>query len=104
VATVIYTRALDPWPAVIWSGVLNFAGVLLGGLAVAYTVVDLIPPEVLTPPDGNPALGMLLALFASAIIWNVGTWCAPCKGGAFQWVQGPPGDRSSRKQSGQSWR
>ena len=23
-------------------------------------------------------------------------WRAPCKGGAFQWVQGPPGNRSSR--------
>jgi hypothetical protein len=29
---------------------------------------------------------------------------APCKGGAFQWVQAPPGNRSSRKQSEQSWR
>jgi hypothetical protein len=26
------------------------------------------------------------------------------KGGAFQWVQAPPGIRSSRKQSEQSWR
>jgi hypothetical protein len=26
------------------------------------------------------------------------------KGGAFQWVQGPPGNRSSRKQPEQSWR
>ena len=24
--------------------------------------------------------------------------CAPCKGGAFQWVKGPLGERSSRKQ------
>jgi hypothetical protein len=31
-------------------------------------------------------------------------WRAPCKGGAFQWVQVPPGNRSSRKQSEQSWR
>jgi hypothetical protein len=30
--------------------------------------------------------------------------CAPCKGGAFQWVQAPPGNRSSRKQPEQSWR
>src|SRR5215470_5896535 len=27
---------------------------------------------------------------------------APCKGGAFQWVQAPRGNRSSRKQSEQS--
>jgi hypothetical protein len=29
---------------------------------------------------------------------------APCKGGAFQWVQIPSGNRSNRKQSEQSWR
>ncbi|HEY0726334.1 MAG TPA: hypothetical protein VGD41_20630, partial [Pyrinomonadaceae bacterium] len=29
---------------------------------------------------------------------------APWQGGAFQWVQVPPGKRSSRKQSEQSWR
>jgi hypothetical protein len=31
-------------------------------------------------------------------------WRAPWKGGAFQWVQVPPGNRSSRKQPEQSWR
>jgi len=35
---------------------------------------------------------------------NVRVGCAPCKGGAFQWVEAPPGNRSSRKQSEQSWR
>jgi hypothetical protein len=35
---------------------------------------------------------------------HVRSWRAPCKGGAFQWVQVPPGNRSSRKQSEQSWR
>jgi len=37
-------------------------------------------------------------------IANVWCGCAPCKGGAFQWVEAPPGNRSSRKQSEQSWR
>ena len=35
---------------------------------------------------------------------NVGRGCAPCKGGAFQRVQAPPGNRSSRKQPEQTWR
>ena len=35
---------------------------------------------------------------------DVWIWRAPCKGGAFQWVKIPPGNRSSRKQSEQSWR
>jgi PiT family inorganic phosphate transporter len=59
---------------VILSGTMNFAGVLLGGIAVAYTLVELLPPDVLTPPNGAPAITMLLSLFAAALIWNVGTW------------------------------
>src|SRR6201985_1105257 len=74
VATVIYTHSLKPVPAVLLSGVLNFLGVLLGGGAVAFTLVELLPPDVLTPPNGNPAIAMLLALFLSALIWNVATW------------------------------
>src|SRR6516162_6822514 len=43
-------------------------------------------------------------LSALRIPGDVCLGCAPCKGGAFQWVQAPPGNRSSRKQSEQSWR
>jgi inorganic phosphate transporter, PiT family len=74
VATVIYTNSLRPVPAVIWSGIMNFLGVMLGGIAVAYALVEIIPPEVLTPPNGGIAIGMLAALFLSALTWNVGTW------------------------------
>ena len=74
VATVIYTNSLPPTVAVIWSGIMNFLGVLIGGIAVAYALVEILPPEVLSPPNGNPAIGMLAALFLSALIWNVGTW------------------------------
>jgi hypothetical protein len=35
---------------------------------------------------------------------NVSSGCAPWQGGAFQWVQVPPGNRSSRKQPEQLWR
>src|ERR1700744_3063203 len=74
VATVIYTNSLKAPVAVVWSGIMNFAGVIIGGIAVAYALVELIPPEVLTPPNGGVAAGMLLALFLSALFWNVGTW------------------------------
>jgi PiT family inorganic phosphate transporter len=74
VATVIYTNTLKPIPAVIWSGLMNFIGVLVGGIAVAYALVEILPPDVLTPPDGAPALPMLISIFAAALFWNVLTW------------------------------
>jgi PiT family inorganic phosphate transporter len=74
VATVIYTNSLKSLYAVVWSGLMNFLGVLIGGIAVAYALVELIPAEVLSPPDGGIAAGMLVALFTSALLWNVGTW------------------------------
>jgi PiT family inorganic phosphate transporter len=79
-ATVIYTHTLKPVKAVLLSGFMNFSGVLLGGVAVAFTLVELLPPDVLTPPDGNPAMAMLVALFLAALIWNVATWYVgiPC--------------------------
>ncbi len=74
VATVIYTNALKPVPAVLWSGLLNFIGVLVGGIAVAYALVEILPPDVLTPPDGAPAVPMLVSILVTALFWNVATW------------------------------
>jgi PiT family inorganic phosphate transporter len=74
VATVIYTQSLTPVKAVVLSGILNFLGVLIGGISVAYALVELLPADVLSPPSGAPAVGMLVALFVSALFWNVGTW------------------------------
>src|ERR1700750_3366024 len=74
VATVIYTKSLKPFQAVLLSGVMNFIGVLVSGIAVAYALVELLPPEVLSPPSGVPAVGMLVALFVAALSWNLVTW------------------------------
>jgi PiT family inorganic phosphate transporter len=74
VATVIYTKSLPPGQAVVLSGVLNFVGVMVGGIAVAYALVELLPAEVLSPPDGGPAVAMLVSLFVAALSWNIGTW------------------------------
>jgi PiT family inorganic phosphate transporter len=53
---------------------MNFLGVMVGGIAVAYALVELLPPEVLSPPSGAPAVAMLVALFLAALAWKVGTW------------------------------
>ncbi|OUJ06084.1 inorganic phosphate transporter [Acetobacter malorum] len=74
VATVIYTHSLKPRVAVIWSGLMNFVGVLAGGISVAYGLVELLPADVLSPPNGDPAIPMLISLFGTALAWNLVTW------------------------------
>lgn len=74
VATVIYTNSLEPWKAVIWSGLWNFAGVFAGGISVAMAIVNLLPVELLVASGSNAGLAMVMALLLSAIAWNLGTW------------------------------
>jgi len=74
VATVIYTHTLKPSVAVILSGILNFTGVLVGGIAVAMGIVNLLPTEALVDQNIYHGLAMILALLLTAIIWNLGTW------------------------------
>ncbi len=74
VATVIYTKSLKPWVAVIWSGLMNFLGVLLGGVAVAFSIVHLLPVDLLINIGAKAGLLMVLSLLIAAIAWNFGTW------------------------------
>ncbi len=74
VATVIYTNSLKPTIAVVWSGICNFTGVLLGGIGVAMGIVNLLPVELLVDQNVYHSVAMVLALLVSAIIWNLGTW------------------------------
>ncbi len=74
VATVIFTRSLRPGIAVVWSGIMNFLGVYVGGIAVAMGIVNLLPTSILVDQNVYHALAMILALIVTAIIWNVGTW------------------------------
>ncbi len=74
VATVIYTNSMKPTTAVVYSGILNFIGVMTGGIGVAMGIVNLLPMEVLVDSNVYHGIAMILALLLSAIIWNVGTW------------------------------
>ncbi len=74
VATVIYTHSLKPGMAVIWSGIWNFIGVNVGGIAVAIGIINLLPVEALTDTNVHHNLSLVMALIITAIIWNIGTW------------------------------
>jgi phosphate/sulfate permease len=77
VTTVIYTRSMRPTPAVMYSGVMNFLGVLLGGTGVAFGIVNLLPVDLLIQANAESArvgLVMVMALLVGGVIWNLATW------------------------------
>jgi PiT family inorganic phosphate transporter len=74
VATVIYTHTMEPHLAVAWSGFCNFAGVLVSTGAVAFTIITLLPVELILQVGSGSGFAMVFALLIAAILWNVGTW------------------------------
>jgi PiT family inorganic phosphate transporter len=74
VATVIYTHSLDPNIAVVWSGLCNLAGVLVSSGAVAFSVITLLPVELILQVSSGSGFAMVFALLIAAIIWNLSTW------------------------------
>src|SRR6478672_10115296 len=62
VTTVIYTGTLKATPAVLYSGICNFLGVLLGGTAVAFSIVNLLPVDLLIDSASTRAIVMVLSL------------------------------------------
>ena len=66
VATVVSTRVLRPWIAILMAGVLNFAGAM-SGTEVAKTVGSGIV-------GASVPLFAITAALAGAILWNLLTW------------------------------
>ena len=68
IATVIGTRVLSPMKAVLMAAVLNMAGVLITGTAVATTIgKDIVRPEVIT-------LETVAAAMLTVIVWTTTAW------------------------------
>jgi PiT family inorganic phosphate transporter len=74
VATVIYTNSMSPNLAVVWSGTFNFLGVLVSTGAVAFSIVSLLPVELILQVSSGAGFAMVFALLIAAILWNLGTW------------------------------
>ncbi|WP_036166503.1 inorganic phosphate transporter [Massilia sp. 9096] len=74
VATVIYTNSLPANVAVLWSGCFNFIGVVLSSGAVAFSVISLLPVELILQVGSHAGFAMVFALLIAAILWNLGTW------------------------------
>jgi inorganic phosphate transporter, PiT family len=74
VATVIYTHSMQPMVAVIWSGCWNLIGVLVSTGAVAYSIITLLPVELILQVGSGAGYAMIFALLIAAIMWNLATW------------------------------
>src|ERR1043165_4997673 len=68
IATIVGTRVLNPFTAVLWAATFNFAALFKVGTAVASTIGKGMSDVSFV--DANVILGGLLG----AIIWNLITW------------------------------
>ena len=67
IATVVSTKVLTPFVAVLWAAMFNFIAYWLFELKVADTVSKTVRPESIT-------LIVVLSGLIAAIIWNLITW------------------------------
>src|SRR6201994_2509212 len=74
VATVIYTHSMPAPLAVVWSGCWNLLGVLVSTGAVAYSIITLLPVELILQVGSSAGYAMIFSLLIAAILWNLGTW------------------------------
>jgi PiT family inorganic phosphate transporter len=74
VATCIYTHSLEPHVAVVYSGIMNFIGVLRSSGTVAFTIITLLPVELILKVSKGAGFSMVFALLVAAILWNLATW------------------------------
>src|SRR6478672_13725248 len=72
IATIVSTKVLTPFQAVIWAAVFNFAAYFIfKDHGVANTVAKTVKSDVVT---GHIGLVVVLSGLIAAIIWNLFTW------------------------------
>jgi len=75
IATIVSTKVLNPFQAVLWAAFFNFAAFfiskyIIGGFGIADTIAKSV-----TIQAGDPlAMYVILAGLLAAIIWNLITW------------------------------
>jgi PiT family inorganic phosphate transporter len=67
IATIVGTRVMKPFTAVVWAAFWNFAAMWVFGFAVANTVAKWVHIEFVNPD-------VIFAGLIGAIIWNLITW------------------------------
>jgi len=70
IATVVATKVLSPFQAVLWAAFFNFVAPIFFGVHVADTVAKVVNMDAL----GDRMLYVVLAALVGAIAWNIITW------------------------------
>ncbi|NLN75118.1 MAG: inorganic phosphate transporter [Armatimonadetes bacterium] len=70
IATVVATKVLSPFQAVLWAAFFNFVAPLVFGVHVADTVAKVVNMDQL----GDNMIYVVLAGLVGAIAWNIITW------------------------------
>ena len=98
IATIVATRVLKPWQAVIWAATFNFISFLILPLTVADAIAKIVSPDV-------ASIGLVFAGLAGAIFWNVLTaWLGlPSSAGCSGTIAWPACWRQSAWPSSQRW-
>ncbi len=73
ISTVVGTRALKPWPAIIMAAICNFVG-LVGITMISSAVAQTIFNMVDFGGDAHAALVALAAAMVAIIVWGVAAW------------------------------
>jgi inorganic phosphate transporter, PiT family len=72
IATIVSTKVLTPFQAVIWAAFFNFvAFFIFSDHAVANTVAKTVKPDIV---NGGEGMIIILAGLLAAIFWNLLTW------------------------------
>lgn len=74
IAPVIYSHSLEPKKSVLLAAILNFLGVLFGGIAVAMSIMHLLPLSTIIAQPVSFGVILVLSILITAIIWDLGAW------------------------------
>jgi len=74
IAPAVHTGSLAPRYAIPLVAICNFLGVIVGGTAITFDLIYLLPTGMVAGIDNRNEVVFLLALVATVIVWNLGTW------------------------------
>ncbi len=74
VATIIGSRSMNPYRALLFATLAEFIGSVLIGTAVAKTIIGILNPETMARLSQTTIQLIVISASAGAILWKVPTW------------------------------